>query len=436
MPSSFKQASDWLFGLQRFGVKLGLEKVSCLLEKLGDPHRSFVSCHIAGTNGKGTAAVSAESIIRAHGVRCGLYTSPHLVSVCERVRLDGIKVPEAFVDSWVQSHRSYVEEQRITFFEVLTALSFDWFSQAGARAAVVEVGMGGRFDATNVVSPAVCLVTSIALEHTKYLGDTLAKIAAEKAGIAKKGVPLLCGENRGEALEAIRTETESAGARLCLFDSEVQWSTLAVNKFGSRFNYKSPELLLENALLPMVGDQAVRNCCLGIRAAELVLGSMGIKAEPETSADALKGLHWPGRFQRVSGPDGGELVLEVAHNPAAAVKLRENIELVYPGHRAIFVMALAGDKDYEYFLESLLPVAAGFVFPVVDFGRADTGSGAVEPDILAAAVSELSAGEMVSKVCSDMAAALQLVRDESGPVVICGSFHTVGEAMRELGLEP
>ncbi len=436
MPPSFQQASDWLFGLQRFGVKLGLEKVSSLLEELGSPHRSFVTCHIAGTNGKGTAAAAAESVIRAHGVRSGLFTSPHLVSVCERARVDGGKVPREFVSGWVERHRAFVESRQVTFFEVVTALAFDWFSQAGAQAAVVEVGMGGRFDATNVVTPAVCLITSIALEHTKYLGDTLAKIAAEKAGIAKEGVPLLCGENRGEALDAIRAEADSAGAPLRLFDKEVRWRSLSVEGSGSRFSYQSAGLQLDNAHLPLVGDQAVRNCCLGIHAAELTLGSMGITAEPEKTADALAGFLWPGRFQRVSGPDGIELVLEVAHNPAAAAKLRENIERVWPGRKALFVVALAGDKDYAYFLESLLPVAGGFIFPEVDFGRADTGSGVVEPGILAAAADELSDCKLGCEICADMAAALQLARGHGGPVVVTGSFHTVGAAMNELGIEP
>ncbi len=435
MPPSFQQASSWLFGLQRFGVKLGLEKVSRLLEELGDPHRSFVSCHIAGTNGKGTAAAAADSVIRAHGVRCGLYTSPHLVTMRERVRLNGCKVPAEFVGNWVSRHRDFVEQHRVTFFEVVTALGFDWFGQAGARAAVVEVGMGGRFDATNVVSPAACLITSIALEHTKYLGDTIAKIAAEKAGIAKKGVPLLCGENRSEALEVIRAEAESAGAELRLFDNEVRWETLVVDGAGSSFAYESPGLALDGARVPLVGDQAVRNICLGIRVAELTLNSMGITAEPDKTAVALQALHWPGRFQRVNGPGVAELVLEVAHNPAAAAKLRENIERVYPGRKVVFIVAMAGDKDYAYFLEHLLPVADGFIFPSVDFGRADTGSGEAAPAALAAAAEELAGGKLEIEICGNMAAAIELVHGRSRPVVITGSFHTVGAAMSELGIE-
>ncbi len=436
MPPSFQQASDWLFSLQRFGVKLGLEKVSRLLAELDNPHRSFVSCHIAGTNGKGTAAAAADAVIRAHGVRCGLFTSPHLVSVRERARLGGAKVPEHFVTGWVRRHRDYVEQERVTFFEVITALAFDWFSQAGARAAVVEVGMGGRFDATNVVAPAACLITSISLEHTRYLGDTLAKIAAEKGGIAKAGVPLVCGENRSEALAAIRARVRMAGARMRLFDDEVRWRTLAVDGSGSAFSYRSPGLLLADAHLPLIGDQSARNCCLGIRAAELTLESMGITAQPEKTAAALAGLCWPGRFQRIAGPGGAELVLEVAHNPAAASSLRQNIERVYPGRKVLFVVALAGDKDYTYFLEHLLPVAGGFIFPAVDFGHGDTRSGAAVPEALAAVADELSGGELRVQVCESIGAALQLAHNDDRPVVITGSFHTVGAAMSELGIEP
>ncbi len=436
MPPSFQQASDWLFGLQRFGVKLGLEKISHLLAVLDDPHRSFVSCHIAGTNGKGTAAAAADAVIRAHGVRCGLFTSPHLVTLRERARLDGAKVPERFVTGWVRRHRDYVEQERVTFFEVITALAFDWFKQAGARAAVVEVGMGGRLDATNVLAPAACLITSISLEHTRFLGGTLAEIAAEKGGIAKAGVPLVCGENRSEALAAIRAQARRAGAQLRLFDDEVRWQTLAMDALGSRLSYQSPGLLLEDARLPLIGDQSARNCCLGIRVAELTLEGMGITAQPEKTVAALADLCWPGRFQRITGPGGAELVLEVAHNPAAASSLRQNIEQIYPGRKALFVVALAGDKDYTYFLEHLLPVAGGFIFPAVDFGHGDTRSGAAAPEILAAVADELSGGELKVQVCAGIAAALQLVRGEDRPVVITGSFHTVGAAMNELGIEP
>ena len=436
MPPSFQQASDWLFGLQRFGVKLGLEKISRLLEKLGDPHRSFVSCHIAGTNGKGTAAAAADAVIRAHGVRCGLFTSPHLVSVRERVRLGGVKVPERFLAGWVERHRSYLEQQRVTFFEVVTALAFDWFEQGGADAAVVEVGMGGRFDATNVVAPAACLITSIALEHTKYLGDTLAKIAAEKAGIAKAGVPLVCGENRSEALDVIRAGARSAGAELRLFDDEVRWRVLAADQSGSRFSYQSSGLLFADAHLPLIGDQSVRNCCLGIHVAELTLESMGLAAQPDKAAAALAALCWPGRFQRITGPGGMELVLEVAHNPAAAARLHETIERIYPGRKVLFVVALAGDKDYTYFLEHLLPVAGGFIFPAVDFGHGDTRSGASAPETLADVADELSGGRLGVSICDGIGAALQMARGQNKPVVITGSFHTVGAAMSELGIEP
>ena len=433
---NFQQAALWLYGLQRFGVKLGLEKVTGLLEELGNPHRSFVSTHIAGTNGKGTAAAAADSVLRGHGLRTGLFTSPHLVNLTERVRVDGARVPEEFVSTWVERWRDYVESRRVTFFEVVTALAFDWFRQSNTLAAVVEVGMGGRFDATNVVTPAVGLVTSIGLEHTRYLGDTIAKIAAEKGGIAKTGVPLISGENRAEALEAIRREASLAGADLLLLDDIVRYEVLEIGPQGSRFIYRSPGLELEEVAAPLVGAQAVRNLCLGIAGAEHTLRALGITPDPVKTRDSLARLNWPGRFHRVTSPGGAELVLDVAHNPPAAAKLRENLELVYPGMRPTFIVALAGDKDFSHFLEHLLPLAHGFIFPEVDFGRADTGSGAAQPEKLAAEAAKLSGSAKNIVACGPMAEALELARGADSPVVVTGSFHTVGAALVELGIEP
>ena len=436
MPMTFQQAADWLFGLQRFGVKLGLEKVTRLLEELGNPHREFVSCHIAGTNGKGTAAAAVDAVLRAHGVRCGLYTSPHLVSMRERVRVDGDKVPGEFVAAWVERHRDYLEANRVTFFEVVTAMAFDWFHKSGAEAAAVEVGMGGRFDATNVLNPGAGLITSIGLEHTRFLGDTLAEIAAEKGGVAKEGVPLICGENRVEAFEAIRSEAVRAGADLRLFDNEVNWKMLAGDGSGSRFSYMSPAAELSEIDVPLVGRQAVRNVCLGIRAAELTLAALGISVDPAALANGLSGLCWPGRFQRVTGPGETELVLDVAHNPPASAKLRENLELVFPHREVTVVSAMAGDKDFGNFLEHLLSVAGAFIFPCVDFGTADTQSGAAEPSRMASALEDLTGGRLAGEICAGMTEALELASEYSGPVVVCGSFHTVGAAMAELGIEP
>ena len=436
MPLSFQQAAGWLYGLQRFGVKLGLEKVTGLLDELCNPHRSFTSIHIAGTNGKGTAAAVADAVLRAHGVRAGLYTSPHLVSICERARVDGSKVPEEFVTAWVERWTEYIESRRVTFFETVTAMAFDFFRGEGVVASAVEVGMGGRFDATNVVTPAVGLITSIGLEHTRYLGDTLEKIAAEKGGIAKPGVPLICAENRGEALDSIRREADLAGAELLLMDDLVSYDVLEAGGTGSRFDYSSQELRLSGASVPLVGQQAVRNACLGLAGAEQALRRLGITADPDSCARALAGLCWPGRFQRASGPSGAEIVLDVAHNPPAASVLRVNLERAYPGRRPTFVIALAGDKDHAHFLEHLLPLAHGFIFPVVDFGRAETRGGSVEPQTMAAMARELGGRDEHIRVCGPMAEALELAGECDGPVVVTGSFHTVGEAMAVLGIEP
>ncbi|MFH1070708.1 MAG: bifunctional folylpolyglutamate synthase/dihydrofolate synthase, partial [Candidatus Glassbacteria bacterium] len=254
---SYAEAVERLYGLQRFGVKLGLEKISSLLAEVGDPQDSFTSCHLAGTNGKGTAAAVVDTLLRAHRVSCGLYTSPHLVDLRERIVAGGRKVPESFVAGWVDRRYAWIEQRKVTFFEAVTALAFDWFRRAGVGAASIEVGLGGRFDATNVIVPAVTVITSIGLEHTQHLGRTLSLIAGEKAGIAKPGVPLLCGERKKRAVAAIAAVCREKGAPLLLLDDEISCRGLKIDGRGTVFSYRSGRFSLSRARVPLYGLHAV-----------------------------------------------------------------------------------------------------------------------------------------------------------------------------------
>lgn len=429
----YSAAVEALYGLQRFGIKLGLEKITSLLDSLRRPQERFLAAHVAGTNGKGACAAVIHAVMCAHGVNAGLYTSPHLLDLRERVRDNGGPVTESFVSQWVSAHLERVLRERITFFETVTALAFDWFARRGVTAAAVEVGLGGRWDATNVLRPAVSVITSIGLEHQAWLGRGLARIAAEKAGIAKPSVPLLCGVTARVPLDVIAGACREKNAPLLPLDQEVRLSRIRCQPDGVRFCYRSESLALDDVIAPLHGQHQVRNAALGLRASEILLARLGIAVRPETAAAALESLVWPGRFQRVRLPGRAELVLDVAHNPAAARKLAVVWRSVFGAQKATVVAGLAADKDHARFLAALAPLAARFILSAPDFGHADNRSGAADPEAMASALSRLDNGIQV-RVASDIPGAIETAFGHSDPVLVTGSFRTVGEAMRGLCL--
>jgi dihydrofolate synthase/folylpolyglutamate synthase len=437
MPSlDYREAVRALYGLQSFGVKLGLEKISSFLATLGNPHHTFTACHIAGTNGKGTCAAVVDAVLAAHGIQSGLYTSPHLLSMRERIRAGGRRVPEEYVTGWVSEHLDYIVRNRVTFFETVTAMAFDYFRLTKVEAAAVEVGLGGRYDATNVVAPAVAVITSIGLEHTRYLGRTIASIAREKAGIAKPGVPLLCGERKRSAVNVIAEVAGCAGGSLHFLDDSVSVRELKILPAGTRFSYRGPGLRLREAFVPLHGVHNLRNVALGLWAAELMLAGLGLAPQEEAFCQALEHLCWPARFQRLKVGHDLELVLDVAHNPAAAAKMRSLYRRMYGSQPALAVTALAGDKDHAKFIRHLLKMADRFIFPHVDFGRAESGSGGRDPENLKALVkrySPLTAAHVSPHMEDALEQAFRLAAGR--PVVVTGSFHTVGEAMRILKIK-
>ncbi len=204
MAQSYQEFIDWLYGLQRFGIKLGLEKVSLLLEDLGDPHNKYLSIHVAGTNGKGSVAAMIDAVLQTHGLKTGSYTSPHLVRFSERIKINGGEIPEDYVVEYSSSIQSKVDTLRATFFEATTAMAMKYFADNEIDVGIFETGLGGRFDATNVLTPVISVITSVGLEHQKYLGRTLARIAYEKGGIIKEDTPVVSGVQSARAIEVLR----------------------------------------------------------------------------------------------------------------------------------------------------------------------------------------------------------------------------------------
>ncbi|MDF3129098.1 bifunctional folylpolyglutamate synthase/dihydrofolate synthase [Kiritimatiellaeota bacterium B1221] len=345
-----------LFSRTHAGIKPGLDFMWELVEALGHPQKQFLSVHVAGTNGKGSTCALLESAVQALGLTSGLFTSPHLVRVNERIRINGMEVSdEVFYDllNQVQSVEDGLSRHP-TFFETLTAMSFLAFARAGVQVAVLETGMGGRLDCTNVVEPLLSVITRIDLDHTGFLGETLAEIAGEKAGIIKSGRPVVIGAQPVEAEEVLLKMAEK-------MQSPVRPSGDAVSLSGRKQTLQGQFVTVSGSnadyggiCCPLLGKFQLENLCTAVAAMELLQELLGVEPEANWVKTAVENVDWRGRGQvlSVSPP----LILDVAHNPGGAKALRELLQELF-GKKAKGVLFFAGlaDKDLQGFLETLRP---------------------------------------------------------------------------------
>ncbi len=399
---NYREALDWLYGLQVHGIKLGLENIRRLCDALGIDTASGEKCkfiHVAGTNGKGSVCALLAAVCVAAKRRTGLYTSPHLVSFRERIRLGPNRIPEEHVAEGLGKIRDITAgwDHTPTFFEVTTALALAWFQQQRAEIVILETGMGGRLDATNVVTPAVSVITPVGLDHMQYLGGTLAAIAGEKAGIIKPSVPVVSAPQLPEVETVLRTVAEAAGASL----------KFTRQPLGAEWP------------LALAGSHQRWNAALAFAA----LIASGMRPEPGAVREAFAGAEWPARFQRVDD----RLIIDGAHNPSAAVQLATTWREEFGDQKATLILGILADKDASGFVSELLPIAARIVCVPVRSPRA------LPPADLAAVIGAQSPAIPVS-VADTLAAALAEARAEDGRILIAGSLFLAGEALAHLGL--
>jgi len=426
-----QQALEALYGLERRKDKLGLEGTRSLLGALGDPQRRFRSVHVAGTNGKGSVCALIERVLREAGHRTGLFTSPHLVDFRERIRVEGQWADEAWLERRLDSIQRLPEGKERTFFEVCTALAFDYFAERGVEIAVVEVGLGGRLDCTNVITPEVSVITTVGVDHTEILGDTIEQIAREKAGIIKPGVPLVTGEHGGPARRAIEAVAAERGAAVdstfCPQAEEIPAPRGRPVSTGTR------EFLLDTPWggrveLPRVRIQP--SLRLNENLALSALGHLvrrGVAIPWPAVARGLAGARWPGRLERCPGQP--RLWWDGAHNVSAAMKLRA---LWREGSRlGAIVLALSRDKDAEGFVRVLHRGFSGAAI-VATRSRSER---AMEPAAIAA---HARASGFEAREASDVPTAVReaLELETEAPVLLTGSLFAVGEAMEAFGGAP
>ena len=414
----YRQSLDYLFSLQKFGIKLGLSSTRNLLERLGRPEQGLPILHIAGTNGKGSVGASVASILRQAGRRVGFFTSPHLVSFRERFAVDGRMIGREDVIRLTEMVRqTTAPEEPPTFFEFVTAMAFQYFKEQKVDLAIMEVGMGGRLDATNVADPLVSVITHISLEHQDYLGKTLKAIAGEKAGIIKPGRPVVVGERRKAILDVFRQTADALHSPLFAHGPDFR----ARRRPSGGFDYFGLNGNFKNLHTRLLGGHQVKNASLALAAMEL-LSARGL---PVTEADVRKGLElvtWPGRAELLpTVPGQARIILDGAHNPDAARALA-NLLKETPRNRLHLVLGIMADKDIRSIMGWLLPQADALYLTRPEYSRAAT------VDALAEAASDYPGRVERHEVLTE---AIRSAMAATGPddlIVITGSLFTVGEA--------
>lgn len=412
-----------LFSFHRFGIKPGLENITTLLTTLGDPHLRFPSVHVAGTNGKGTVCSTLASILTEAGYKTGLYTSPHILRFNERIRIDGKEIADADIARLASAILPETRAIQGTFFEATTAMAFAYFAEQNVDIAIIETGLGGRLDSTNVLHPALSIITSIDLEHTHFLGTTLPQIATEKAGIIKPKVPVLVGEERCELRPVFKEKAQQQQSPLTFFDDD---SRVIMRRCSPdltmTLEVTTPHRSYADLFVPLPGAHTARN--IGVALAALDFLADGFPVSTEQVANGLSALReragLRGRIERLS--DEPLVVLDVAHNAAGIKALSSTLDACgLGGKRWNVVFAAMDDKAIDVMLEALEPLTA------VLFATAPHLDRALAPAQIAA----LAAAAGIERVCE-----LPLVADAveaairlQEPMLIVGSFYLADEAL-------
>lgn len=495
---SYSETIHYLFNLQKQGIKFGLNNIVRLMSALENSHSSFPSIHIAGTNGKGSTSAIIASVLRALGLKVGLFTSPHLVSFTERIRVNHEEITEYEVVHLAEEIRGKISCLQSsdssfspTFFEVITAMALLYFKRKRIDIAVIEVGMGGRLDATNIIIPEVSVITSIGYDHREFLGSTLKEIAHEKAGIIKEGIPVVVSSQASEVLEVIEAKAKEMNTVVYLYGRDFSSVLRRENISGIYFDYLgNGSFTIQDLYLPLTGEHQMQNASVAIKAATIALNKkyekrrngetkkgrnnkmtespgLQISGSPRQKEDFIssirKGLlatKWPGRLEMIKSEP--PILIDGAHNAAAAVALSHVLAKTFLGRykRIILILGIMGDKDIEGIMKPLLPLASEIILSSPNYERA------ASPDTLAAIAASLGfpevhiapsvkdALELAQNICQQSNPPLisnnpppppfrkggqgkngnsSLATHDSPLIVVTGSFYTIGEAKECIG---
>ncbi len=423
--SSYRACLDWLFARHRFVMKPGLERVERLLASVGSPHRKFRIVHVGGTNGKGSTACLIASVLTEHGLRTGLYMSPHVTNFVERMSVDGRAImPERVVDI-VNRLKPAALEIEATFFEITTAAAAVYFAEEGVDIVVAEVGLGGRLDATNALDSALSVITRVAIDHADVLGGSVAAIAAEKAGIVREGGVVVCGAE-GDALEVVRGVAAARKARFVDVRDASTLSGIEVSTNGSTFSFAYGDRTYEDLSISMLGGFQLENTRVALVSLHELMRLELVKLSEASLRRGLVEASCLGRMQIIDRRP--TIVADVAHNPDGAHALMVSVGEVFKYEKMIIVLGIMGDKDVRGFVAALADYADLLITTAPSTGRA------ADAEEVAAVARDL--GIEARAVPSPGAAIEQAISSarEGDLVLVTGSHYTVGDVMTSLGV--
>ncbi|MFC1569017.1 bifunctional folylpolyglutamate synthase/dihydrofolate synthase [bacterium] len=351
---NYTQAIDYLFSRRQKGMKLGLERMETLLHLLDHPEKMFKTIHIAGTNGKGSTAAMMASILQAAGYQTGLYTSPHLIDMRERIQIQGIMISEKQILKILNKMKPHIEATEASFFEVITAMAFVNFADQNIDIAVVETGLGGRLDATNTLTPILTIITEIGLDHTKILGKTLYPIAAEKAGIFKSGVPCVVGSRNSSVNAFFQVHAEKIGCPVHFAQKLASCQNVKMTETGSWSDITIHNTYYHQLYLRLLGDHQIHNLTTALVCMD-ILQKMRWSITEEAVRTGLDQVQWPARLQLLQTQP--KILLDSAHNPLGAKQLVKAIKTIFHYQKLILIFGVLEDKDYRAMLKVLLPLA-------------------------------------------------------------------------------
>jgi len=421
---------QYLLNLEKFGIKFGLANIQTLVKALNDPHTHFKSILIAGTNGKGSVTAMIDCALRASGLKVGRYTSPHLVRLEERFVVDGAPIDTPVLFALIEQMQQLIDrliangslESPPTFFEVTTAIAFEFFRRSDIDVAVLEVGLGGRLDSTNIVQPIAAAITSIDFDHEQYLGNTLAAIAAEKAGVIRRDIPVVVGPVASEARDVLVSMCEMAGGEFVEADAGVRVQT-STQDGRTSVHIVTPMHDYGWVRLGLRGDHQVPNALIAVRLMEEI--QRHLLLTPASIVAGIRDVRWPGRLQMLEAENGRRVLLDAAHNPAGASALASYLKREFPEPLPIVFGALR-DKDVSLMLKMLLPAASAMIVTEPATPRAHTANE------LAALALKLSPTATIEAE-PDPVKALDRAWTHCPVVCAAGSIFLVGNLLAALG---
>jgi len=415
----YQHSLDYLYSLEKFGMIFGLEKVKAILEAIGNPHHEIQTIHIGGTNGKGSTAAMMASVLQQEGYHVGLYTSPHLIRFTERIKVDGKEIDQEEVAELTEWIRQRIEASGVTppftFFDFTTAMAILYFKQKRVDLAILEVGLGGRLDSTNVVDPLLSIITNVSKDHEEVLGRTLQKIAYEKAGIIKQGRPLVTATSQPSILRIFSRICKEKGSPFYRVGKEFSYIPCE----GGHFHYQGLHRKFWDLTVNLHGSHQILNAVTALGALE-VLDELGYLVSNEAMITGLTKVEWPGRLEMVcSSP---RVFLDGAHNPAGAHVLKESLQKEFKYNRLILIIGIMKDKNYKSILQTLAPIADHLILTQPNNPRA------ASPVLLQKSLERNGEkAEIVEGVQRAIDRGLSMASSED-LLCITGSLYTVGEA--------